>query len=88
MIHEQDNPPWVMFHAACTGANSLAENLSPVILKYRIYAIDNIGEGNKSMLNESLIYPANGEEIADLYANLLNKLNIEHAPIFGASNGG
>lgn len=83
-----ENPPLVMLHAASMGAHSWAENLEPLLSHYRIYAIDNIGEGNKSELTNAGIFPANGEEIADLYATLFDSLHIEKAPVFGASNGG
>lgn len=84
----QDNPPLVMFHAASMGAHSWAENLKPLLNDYCIYAVDNIGEGNKSQLNDASIFPRTDKEIAALYANLLDSLSIERAPIFGASNGG
>ena len=41
-------PPLLLFHAASMGAHSWAENLEPLLSNYRIFAIDNIGEGNKS----------------------------------------
>lgn len=83
-----DDPPLLMFHAASMGAPSWAENIAPLLGHYRIYAIDNPGEGNKSELYHALTYPKNGKEIADLYALLADSLGIDRAPIFGASNGG
>lgn len=77
-----------MLHAASMGAHSWAENLEPLLDNYCIYSFDNIGEGNKSRLKEALNYPESGKEIADLYADLLDSLKIESAPVFGASNGG
>ena len=83
-----DNPPLVMLHAASMGAHSWAENLGPLLPYYHIYAIDNIGEGNKSELSNASIFPETSKEIADLYATLFDSLKIEKAPVFGASNGG
>jgi pimeloyl-ACP methyl ester carboxylesterase len=83
-----ENPPLVMLHAASMGAHSWAENLEPVLDHYRIYAIDNPGEGNKSELNDALTFPSSPEEIADFYASLLDSLRIERTVVFGASNGG
>lgn len=85
---EPENPPLVMFHAASMGAHSWAENLEPLLPHYRIYAFDNIGEGNKSELNDALVYPNGSKEIADFYASLFDSLKIEKAIVFGASNGG
>ena len=84
----EELPPLVMLHAASMGAHSWAENLEPLLNNYCIYSFDNIGEGNKSQLKDALNYPANGKEIAGLYASLFDSLNIESAPVFGASNGG
>lgn len=84
----KENPPLLMFHAASMGAHSWAENLEPIIDVYRIYSVDNIGEGNKSTLNDALIYPNSPKEIADLYATIADSLGIKSSPVFGASNGG
>ena len=83
-----ENPPLVLLHAASMGAHSWAENLSPLIEKYCIYAIDNIGEGNKSTLNDATFFPASGKDLADLYSLLFDSLKIQCATVFGASNGG
>jgi pimeloyl-ACP methyl ester carboxylesterase len=81
-------PPLLMFHAASMGAHSWAENLSPLLGKYRMYAVDNIGEGNLSELKDPLVYPNSPKEIADFYASIAEELGIESCPVFGASNGG
>ena len=83
-----DNPPLLMFHAASMGAHSWAENAGPLLTKYCIYSIDNIGEGNKSELKNAMKYPQNGQEIAALYIYLMDELGIDKAPLLGASNGG
>ncbi|WP_167615094.1 alpha/beta fold hydrolase [Maribellus sediminis] len=85
---EKTNPPIVLLHAASMGAHSWAENLAPLLPYYRIFAIDNIGEGNLSELTDASIYPTNGQQIADLYSMIFDELNIESAPVLGASNGG
>jgi len=83
-----DNPPLVMIHAASMGAHSWAENLDPLIDHYRIYSVDNIGEGNKSDLKDALVYPGNQQEIADHFALIMDSLGVIRSPLFGASNGG
>ena len=83
-----ENPPLVMIHAASMGAHSWAENLDPLIDHYRIYSIDNIGEGNKSVLRNALVYPKTQKEIADHFALIMDSLGVKSSPLFGASNGG
>lgn len=83
-----ENPPLVLLHAASMGAHSWAENIDALIDRYHIYAIDNIGEGNKSVLKHAGKFPKTGKEIADLYASVFDSLKIKQAHVFGASNGG
>ncbi len=84
----ENNPPLIMIHAASMGAHSWLENLEPLLDRYHIYSFDNIGEGNKSELDDVTVFPKNGKELADLYATMANELGIESCPVFGASNGG
>ncbi|MGQ8336805.1 alpha/beta fold hydrolase [Sunxiuqinia sp. A32] len=84
----KENPPILLFHAASMGAHSWAENLPPLLDHYRIYAIDNIGEGNKSALIDATVYPNSPKEIANFYALIADSLGIKSSPVFGASNGG
>lgn len=83
-----ENPPLVMIHAASMGAHSWAENLEPLLENYRVYAIDNIGEGNRSELDNAMEYPESQKEIADHFATIMDALDIESSPVLGASNGG
>jgi len=83
-----EKPPLLMFHAASMGAHSWAENLAPVLNHYRIYAVDNIGEGNKSQLTDAQVFPVAPKEIADFNASVADALSIESCTVFGASNGG
>lgn len=85
---DENNPPVMMIHAASMGAHSWAENLEPLLGSYRIYSIDNLGEGNKSELYNALVFPQNEKEIADLYSVIADSLGIEKSHVFGASNGG
>jgi pimeloyl-ACP methyl ester carboxylesterase len=85
---EDSLPPILLFHAASMGAHSWAENLPPLQSHYRIYAIDNIGEGNLSELDDPLAFPKSPGQIADLYAFIAEKLGVQQSPVIGASNGG
>ncbi len=81
-------PPILLFHAASMSAHSWAETLPALEGKYRIYAVDHPGEGNLSELNNALEFPLNSGEIAQLYADIADELEIERSPVIGASNGG
>lgn len=83
-----DKPPLIMLHAASMGAHSWAENIKPFVENYHIFSFDNPGEGNKSELNDALVFPSTSKEVAQLYKNLLDELHIDSAIVFGASNGG
>ncbi|MCB9284621.1 MAG: alpha/beta hydrolase [Lewinellaceae bacterium] len=83
-----ENPPVLLLHAASMGAPSWAENLPPLLDHFRIFAIDNIGEGNKSELKNAMVFPLTPKELADLYAGIADSLGVERCPVFGASNGG
>jgi pimeloyl-ACP methyl ester carboxylesterase len=84
----EEDPPLVLLHAASMGAHSWTENLPPLLGHYHIFSIDNPGEGNKSELNDVLVFPSTPKEVADLYATLLDTLHVDSAILFGASNGG
>ena len=79
--------PILLYHAASMGAHSWSENLE-ALKNFRVYAIDNIGEGNKSELNNVLNFPENGEQLAKLYKDISDQLGIEKSPVIAASNGG
>jgi len=83
-----NNPPLIMVHAASMGAHSWAENLAPLLDQYRIYSVDNIGEGNKSELSDPQDFPESQKEIADHFASIMDAIGVERSPLFGASNGG
>lgn len=83
-----NKPPLVMFHAASMGAHSWAENLDPLLEYFHIFSIDNPGEANKSELSNALVFPDSPKELADYYCEILGRMNIDSAVIFGASNGG
>ncbi len=85
---KQNLPPLVLLHAASMGAPSWAENVTPLLDHFCIYAIDNIGEGNWSRLDRVDRFPQTEKELADLYISLFDSLGIEEAVVFGASNGG
>ena len=84
----EDKPPVILLHAASMGAHSWAENIPALAENFSIYAIDNIGEGNKSELSNAGNYPDNGKKIGDLYAEISDSLGIDKSHLICASNGG
>jgi pimeloyl-ACP methyl ester carboxylesterase len=80
--------PILLLHAASMGAHSWAENLPPLVNNYRIYAVDNLGEGNKSQLQDTQNFPNNPQQVSALYASICDSLQIVSSPVIAASNGG
>ena len=87
-LGDEDKKPILLLHAASMAAHSWVENLPPLIDNYRIYAVDNPGEGNKSQLKNALEFPQTPEEVSRLYASICDSLMIESSPVIAASNGG
>ena len=82
------NPKLVMFHAASVGSVSWLKNVEELSREYHIYLIDTLGEGSRSELDSVDCYPQNSEEVAALYKEVFDKLNIKNANLAGASYGG
>jgi pimeloyl-ACP methyl ester carboxylesterase len=82
-----DAEPVLLLHASELSATSWARNIA-IFANYRTYAIDHIGEVNKSRLSNVEIYPKTREELAALYAEIADLLGVERSMIVGASNGG
>jgi len=77
----------LLLHASELSATSWGPNIE-AFAGYRAYAIDHIGEVNKSRLADVDIYPKTREEIAGLYAEIADALGVERSVVVGASNGG
>lgn len=83
-----DAPPALLLHAASLPAWSWLYIIEDLNKHYRTYAIDYIGEANKSTLNDPQNFPADGKALSDLYVEISTELGVEHAYVIGASNGG
>lgn len=81
-------PPMLLFHATSMGAPSWMENIGVLNKKYRCYAIDHIGEGDRSRLANINQHPKTEEEQFQLYSDIADSLGIDHATLIGSSNGG
>jgi pimeloyl-ACP methyl ester carboxylesterase len=84
----EDAPPAMLLHPSNFSSWSWSENVEALTQQYRVYAIDTIGEANRSVLDDAMTYPQSGKEYADLYAEIADKLGIEQSVVVGASMGG
>jgi len=83
----QDGEPVLLMHASEMSATSWAWNIE-AFNGYRTYAIDHIGEVNKSRLASTESFPKSVAEITGLYAEIADRLNVSNAIVVAASNGG
>ncbi|WP_287582840.1 alpha/beta hydrolase [Candidatus Borrarchaeum sp.] len=84
----KDAPPVLLLHAAGMSASSWLYNIEGLSKFYLTYAIDNLGEVGKSVLNDLDSFPNDGKALSKLYTEISDKLGIENACVIGASNGG
>lgn len=82
-----DGEPVLLLHASELSATSWGPN-AEAFAGCRTYAIDHIGEVNKSRLADVDVYPRTREEIAGLYAEIADALGVGRSIVIGASNGG
>jgi len=83
----ENGEPVLLLHASELSAISWGPNIE-AFDDYRTYAIDHIGEVNKSRLADVDVFPKTREEIAGLYAEIADGLGVERSIVVGASNGG
>ncbi len=81
----QDDPPLALFHSAGSGAVQWFRNVGPFSRRYRTYAVDVIGEVNKSIPTRKI---TRRQEFVDWMADLFDGLHIESADLVGNSFGG
>jgi len=83
----QDGEPVLLLHASGATATSWGWNIE-ALGGYRAYAIDHIGEVNKSRLASTERFPKTIEEITGLYAEIADLLGVERSILIAGSNGG
>ena len=81
----KDAPPLVLFQPTGAGAIIWYRNAGPLSQHYRIYAIDTIGEVNKSILTHPI---KSQQDFIDWIIDLFSGLKIERTDIVGNSFGG
>jgi pimeloyl-ACP methyl ester carboxylesterase len=84
----EDAPPLLLLHASGVASWSWKFNVEAFSDRYRMYAIDTIGDAGKSQLSDVGHYPQNGQQQGELYAEIADKLGVEKAYVVGASEGG
>jgi pimeloyl-ACP methyl ester carboxylesterase len=84
----EDAPPLLLLHASGVAGWSWKFNVEAFSDRYRIYAIDTLGDVGKSKLSDVGNYPQNSQQQGELYAEIADKLGVEKAYVVGASEGG
>jgi pimeloyl-ACP methyl ester carboxylesterase len=84
----QDAPPVILCHAGALPSWSWKYNIKEFNKYFRTYAIDAMGEVGKTELYDVNKHTKDGKDIAELYKEIFNKLNIKQAHLIGASYGG
>jgi pimeloyl-ACP methyl ester carboxylesterase len=88
MCGEESAAPLVLLHASAMASWSWLYNVAGLAKKYRLYAIDTIGDAGRSTLDDVSIFPADGRSLAALYTELMDTLGMQKAAFVGASQGG
>ena len=84
----EDAPVILLLHASGVAGWSWKFNVEALSHNYRTYAIDLIGDAGKSEYASLEHVMKNGQDQADLYAEIAGKLGVETAYVVGASEGG
>lgn len=84
----EEAAPLLLLHASGVAGWSWKFNAQALSEKYRIYAIDLIGDAGKSELASMDHVLENGRDQAELYKEISEKLGANKAFVAGASEGG
>jgi pimeloyl-ACP methyl ester carboxylesterase len=84
----KDAPPIILIHAMGVTATMWLPNVEALSDKYRVYAIDVIGDLGKSELYSLDYYPKTGADYNDWLREVVSGLGIERTDVIGASMGG
>jgi pimeloyl-ACP methyl ester carboxylesterase len=83
----KDAAPLLLLHPAGGGATIWVRNVGSLSQRYRTYAIDTIGEPNKSILTHPISLHQR-QDFADWMVDVFDGLQIESADLVGNSFGG
>ena len=84
----ENAPPVLLLHASGVAGWSWKYNVKDLSQNYRTYTIDLIGDVGKSEFTDLKHILKTGQDQADLYAEITDKLGVEKAYVVGASEGG
>jgi len=85
---DKNNPPVFLIHAMGVTATMWFPNVEELSEKYRVYAINTIGDLGKSELTDLDNYPKNGQGYSEWINEIMNELQIEKCDVVAASMGG
>lgn len=83
----ENAPPIILLHALAISSWSRIYNIKMLIKYYRTYAIDTISDAGRSVLTDIEVFPNNVKELAELYKEIMDTLNIQKVHFIGASQG-
>jgi pimeloyl-ACP methyl ester carboxylesterase len=84
----EDAPPMLLLHASGVPAWSWKCNVEELSQCYRTYAIDLIGDAGRSEYDSLDNRMQDGQDEAELYAEITDRLGVVQAYVVGASEGG
>jgi len=83
-----DAPPLLLLHPSGAGAVIWCRNIEAFSEHFRTYAVDTIGEPNKSILNQPIKAKSQRKQYAVWFTELIEGLKIEKTHVVGNSFGG
>ena len=84
----QEAPALVLIHAMGIGSTMWLPNIASLSENHRVYAVDTIGDLNKSLLTSDEYFPKKGADYSLWLTDLFDALGVDQAGIIGASMGG
>jgi pimeloyl-ACP methyl ester carboxylesterase len=85
---EPDATPLVLLHPSGSPATIWIRNVGPLSKHFRTYAVDTIGEPNKSILSKPIVRHHQQQDFAEWMSDLLDGLRVGKAHVVGNSFGG
>lgn len=84
----EDAPPLILLHMAACTSFIWAPVIAPLAASYRTYAVDIIGDVNKSMIADRARRPKTGPELAVWLCEVSDALHVHRSDVVAASYGG
>ncbi|MEZ5417074.1 MAG: alpha/beta fold hydrolase [Vicinamibacterales bacterium] len=81
-------PPLLLLHASGIASWSWRFNAEGLCRRFRCYAVDLIGDAGRSEYDTQDHVLRSGQDEADLYASIADRLGLDRAYVVGASEGG